>query len=191
MSLRKYSVTIGGSFHTSISLEPEFWQALKDRAKRNGNILGVEVDNIKKLITPNDNLSSAIRVSLFLEAQVMSKHMPGPWTIEEYGDDESPALVIHRDSERRICFMATPGSHGDPAQIVADAHLIIAAPDLLDAATLLEAAESSRDGCEECDGEGEPEACGKCFPMFDDARVKRRLAIAKALSIIPTDQEKS
>lgn len=59
------------------------------------------------------------------------QHTPGPWTVEEYGDDETPTLVIHKDSESRICFMATPGSHGDPAKIEADAHLIAAAPDLL------------------------------------------------------------
>lgn len=61
----------------------------------------------------------------------MAEHTPGPWTIEEYGDDDAPALVIHKDSESRVCFMATPGSHGDPAKIEADAHLIAAAPDLL------------------------------------------------------------
>lgn len=58
-------------------------------------------------------------------------HTPGPWTIEEYGD-ELPTLVIHRgETENRICFMATPGSHGDPAMIEADARLIAAAPDML------------------------------------------------------------
>ena len=41
-------------------------------------------------------------------------HTPGPWAIQEYGDEDAPALVIHKDSETRICFMATPGSHGDP-----------------------------------------------------------------------------
>jgi hypothetical protein len=61
----------------------------------------------------------------------MTEHTPGPWTVEEYGDDDCPALVIHRDSENRVCFMATPGSHGDPAKIEADAYLIAAAPDLL------------------------------------------------------------
>lgn len=61
----------------------------------------------------------------------MSEHTPGPWTIEEYGDDDAPALVIHKDSESRVCFMATPGSHGDPARIEADARLIAAAPDML------------------------------------------------------------
>ena len=108
------------------------------------------------------------------------KHTPGPWTVEEYGDDETPTLVIHKDSESRICFMATPGSHGDPAKIEADAYLIAAAPDLLEAARLLEDAELDRDACPECEGEGEPEACGTCFPTFDDARIKRRRAIAKA-----------
>src|SRR5262245_38241740 len=61
----------------------------------------------------------------------MSERTPGPWTIEEYGDQDAPALVIHKDSESRVCFMATPGSMGDPAQIEADARLIAAAPDML------------------------------------------------------------
>lgn len=60
-----------------------------------------------------------------------SNFTPGPWTIEEYGDNDTPNLVIHEDSESRICFMATPGSHGDPAIIEANARLIAAAPDLL------------------------------------------------------------
>ena len=58
-------------------------------------------------------------------------HTPGPWTIEEYGDDDAPALVIHKDTETRVCFMATPGSHGDPAKIEADARLIVEAPTML------------------------------------------------------------
>jgi hypothetical protein len=52
--------------------------------------------------------------------------------------------------------------------------------ELLDACQLLERAEHNRQFCDECEDEGEPEACSKCFPAFDDARVKRRLAIAKA-----------
>lgn len=50
-------------------------------------------------------------------------HTPGPWTVEEYGDDDCPALVIHRDIESRVCFMATLGSRGDPEMIAADAKL--------------------------------------------------------------------
>jgi hypothetical protein len=60
-------------------------------------------------------------------------HTPAPWTIEEYGDEDAPTLVIHKDSETRVCFMATPGSHGDPAKIEADARLIAAAPEMYEA----------------------------------------------------------
>jgi hypothetical protein len=76
-------------------------------------------------------------------------HTPGPWTVEEYGDDETPALVIHRDSESRVCFMATPGSHGDPAMIEANAHLIAAAPDMLAALKSVAGAtiDDLHDGC--------------------------------------------
>ena len=57
------------------------------------------------------------------------KHTPGPWTVERYVDGDS--LVIHSNDENRVCFMATPGSWGDPAKIEADARLIAAAPELL------------------------------------------------------------
>ena len=63
----------------------------------------------------------------------MAKHTPAPWTVEEYGDDESPSLVIHKGTATRVCFMATPGSHGDPARIEADARLIAAAPEMVEA----------------------------------------------------------
>ena len=57
---------------------------------------------------------------------------------------------------------------------------IEAAMELLQSAILLERAEHRRQFCEECEGDGEPEACGNCFPAFDDARVSRRCAIFKA-----------
>jgi hypothetical protein len=60
------------------------------------------------------------------------------------------------------------------------AALIAAAPDLLAAAQKLEEAETFNANCQECDGEGVPELCEHCFPLFDDARVMRRNAIAKA-----------
>lgn len=76
----------------------------------------------------------------------MAEHTPGPWTIEEYGDDDAPALVIHKDTETRVCFMATPGSYGDPAKIEADARLIAAAPDLLALAkAMMQAIETCED----------------------------------------------
>lgn len=62
----------------------------------------------------------------------MSGHTPGPWEVVEYGDGDS--LVIHEgSSENRICFMAMPGKLGDFEKIKANAHLIAAAPDLLEA----------------------------------------------------------
>lgn len=51
---------------------------------------------------------------------------------------------------------------------------------LLAAAVALEKAEEDHANCQECDGEGVPELCEECFPLFDDARILRRLAIAKA-----------
>lgn len=62
----------------------------------------------------------------------------------------------------------------------ANAHLAAAAPDLAEAAALQEAAEDAHANCPECDGEEVPECCPVCFPLFDDARLKRRAALAKA-----------
>lgn len=56
---------------------------------------------------------------------------PGPWTVEDYGDDDAPILVIHRDTDNRVCFMAMPGSHDDRAEIEANARLIAARHDML------------------------------------------------------------
>jgi signal transduction protein with GAF and PtsI domain len=44
----------------------------------------------------------------------------------------------------------------------------------------LEAAQAAEDhnmNCEECGGEGEMEACPECFPLADDARLKRWAAL--------------
>lgn len=61
----------------------------------------------------------------------MSKHTPGPWAVVEYGNWDAPTFAVHSSKGMRVCFMATPGSHGDPEMIEADAHLIAAAPELL------------------------------------------------------------
>lgn len=60
MSIIKRSVTISGHA-TSITLEQEFWDVLKDIAANRQlsvNALIAEIDSLKK----NDNLSSAIRI---------------------------------------------------------------------------------------------------------------------------------
>jgi hypothetical protein len=50
----------------------------------------------------------------------------------------------------------------------------------LKALQLQETAEEAHVNCDECRGEEAPELCPKCFPLFDEARIARRLAIAKA-----------
>ncbi len=64
--MRKQSVIIAGRHSTSISVEEEFWQQLKEiAAKKNMSInqLVTEIDGERKL----ENLSSAIRVYILQE----------------------------------------------------------------------------------------------------------------------------
>jgi hypothetical protein len=65
-------------------------------------------------------------------------------------------------------------------QTEANARLIAAAPDLLEACKAYELLDAKHANCEECDGLDQPEQCEKCFPLADDARLKMRAAIAKA-----------
>ena len=58
--LAKRSVTIAGH-RTSLSLEPEFWQALKLLARRDGRSLAATIAAIDEARGPQ-NLSSAVRV---------------------------------------------------------------------------------------------------------------------------------
>ena len=58
--LAKRSVTIAGH-RTSLSLEPEFWTALKDLARRDGRSLAATVVAIDSN-RGAQNLSSAVRV---------------------------------------------------------------------------------------------------------------------------------
>lgn len=98
----------------------------------------------------------------------MGEHSHGPWRARLFG---GKWCVLHKGGDDTT-ILAECGTQ-------ADAEIMAAALDLLEAAQLLEAAELGR---QECEDEGEPEACGTCFPLFDDARVKRRIAIAKATS---------
>jgi hypothetical protein len=112
------------------------------------------------------------------QSEAKATHTPGPWgfiphtprSIDLLRDHWEVGQVNAPNFGCAIVF----GSE-------ANARLIAASWDLLQAAQLLENAEAARCGCDECEDEGEPECCSKCFPLFDDARVKRRLAIAKAL----------
>ena len=66
MALTKRSVTVAGH-RTSLSLEPEFWAALRERAEARGWPLAKLVGEIDKG-RAGRNLSSAIRVFLLEEA---------------------------------------------------------------------------------------------------------------------------
>ena len=44
---------------------------------------------------------------------------------------------------------------------------------------LQEAAEEAHANCDECGGEEVPELCPVCFPLYDDARIARRLILAR------------
>lgn len=59
-ALAKRSVTIAGH-RTSLSLEPEFWQALKALARRDGRSLAATIAAIDE-DRGERNLSSAVRV---------------------------------------------------------------------------------------------------------------------------------
>lgn len=58
--LEKHSITIMGH-HTSISLEPEFWEELKHICANENKSLGKIITEIDES-SINDNLSSKIRV---------------------------------------------------------------------------------------------------------------------------------
>ena len=113
-------------------------------------------------------------------------HTPGPWsvgTIRNYQRREHLEGAAIQTSDVMVAEVrgATVINGVPMATHIANALLIAAAPDLLEAAELQEEAEEfNANDCTECDGEGVPETCGRCFPKFDAARVARRAAIAKA-----------
>ena len=63
-AIGKYSVAIEGH-RTSVSLEPEFWQALKNIAAARQESLGALVSKVDR--TRQGNLSSALRVFVLEE----------------------------------------------------------------------------------------------------------------------------
>ena len=97
---------------------------------------------------------------------------------------EEGRLEAYGDDGKEIEFYREPIAMLDDSEVAGDVHanarLIAAAPDLYEAARALEVAEDQHANCEECNGDGVPELCPVCFPFFDDARVKRRLALKAA-----------
>ena len=98
-------------------------------------------------------------------------HTPGPFHLEgTYVLDGNSRTIATCDVSPRV----------SQSEKVANAYLFAAAPDLFECAEILEKAEEAHANCDECEGEGVPELCEKCFPLFDDARVKRRTALSSA-----------
>lgn len=103
------------------------------------------------------------------------KFTPGPWVASEQDTWRVEWDGTYRNDGYIIAYRLE-GPDAKP-----NAHLIAAAPELYEACALLEKAENyHHNKCRECEGEGEPEACSKCFPLFDNARIARRSALAKA-----------
>ena len=105
----------------------------------------------------------------------MTAPTDGPWEISHLGKDGAWEIRVEGFvicSRNRIDHLSL--------QSAANAKLIAAAPDLLAAAKLLEVAETAHVNCPECEGEEVPELCPRCFPAFEEARIARRTAIAKA-----------
>jgi hypothetical protein len=147
---------------------------------------------------------------LLSEVGASTAHTPGPW-IALHEPGHSSAVMIDNggyridapgDGVEQLAFVwvlnhrvPADGNPQDSGPLFGDvraganARLIAAAPDLLEAAMLQEAAEDAHANCEECEGEGVPELCEKCFPLFDNARVKRRLAIVKATGTTDTHRD--
>ena len=66
-TIRKHSVTLAGH-QTSLSLEEDFWRALKTAARQEGLSVNALIERIDQ--TRAGNLSSAVRVYLLRRAQV-------------------------------------------------------------------------------------------------------------------------
>lgn len=106
----------------------------------------------------------------------MTDYTPGSWETDE---DCVNAVTISSDGKHIADVFSLESDELD-ATIRANASLIAAAPDLFEAALRLEMAELAHANCQECEGEEIPELCPVCFPLFDDARTMRRLALEKA-----------
>ncbi len=98
----------------------------------------------------------------------MSKHTLGKWKISHHDDDDN--LVIRADDGRIIANLEIDRHMMDDDEIAANARLIAAAPDLLEALQEMDVA--YRDAL--IDKKGCP--CLRC----NDASIKAQEAIAKA-----------
>lgn len=79
METRKHSLTLAGH-RTSVSLEPDFWQAFQQIAERRGvslNALAEEIDALRlEESADGANLSSAIRLYVLHDLQSRLSQSP-------------------------------------------------------------------------------------------------------------------
>lgn len=122
----------------------------------------------------------------------MAEHTPTPWRVEKgtglvWGDctlfdDGTPDRLGVPVTDGQLERPWAQGKGPSYEEMEANAAFIVKAVNnheaLVNAITLLEKAEEFHLTCDECNGEDIPELCEKCFPLYDDARVARRLALA-------------
>ncbi len=103
----------------------------------------------------------------------MSKHTRGPWSLADrgdYNDFEAESRVVFGTGKR----LAVVHHHGDK-EAEANANLIAAAPDLLDATKVLLSDHLDQHGERVCDCQPEPQNVGHLC-----SACRARAAIAKA-----------
>ena len=66
--LKKYSVTIRGH-RTSLTLEPQFWDGLKDIATRRNQSMAASITGVDNKRSEDENLSSALRLRVLVDLQ--------------------------------------------------------------------------------------------------------------------------
>ena len=108
----------------------------------------------------------------------MSEHTPRPWNIDDNPDSNYGCQIAANTkikAKRVVCRLGGPDREANAAFIVKAVNNLDA---LVQALALQEVAENAHMNCDECDPEDAPETCGKCFPLYDDARIARRTVLA-------------
>jgi hypothetical protein len=110
---------------------------------------------------------------------------PGLWSL---WSNENGGWSIEAGDSAVVCQRADWNHRA--AESTANGRLFMAARELLAAAKKQEAAEAFHLSCDACEGNEIPELCEACFPHYDDARIARRNAIAKATIADPQCEPK-
>lgn len=107
-------------------------------------------------------------------------HTPGPWRISGAAEGKGYSISAKRGLVALVRDDTHPLADVAEGQAQANAHLIAAAPELLEALKLQEAVDEHVANCEDCCEGVFPELCKAGFPIADKARLARRAAISKA-----------